>query len=297
VTVEAILAQDILVGRATRQTLAAIGHTGVKRRSVALLAEGWPPGRQQTRIDRAVGSVTQGAVLRRWRVFPQKGTALVLVAAETIVVEGGLVKGRVAQTSVRVMAVPAGGFALGYGVARGQLQFGANLGMAVKAKLLRFLVVQCNIAHLMGAVTVVTAEVVLLVGAACPEQLVPDVVTALATGVACLGIGRPAGAETDIRGGFFAPAVVRLTGAVTGSAAGGTTACHLAVCCIENGVHWGACFRRVAVQASRLILGPPATADHQCSAQSKECLEIIACHSRITLPKSFYDTHQAHSYR
>ena len=78
VTVQAVLAQHILVGGAAGQALAAVGYAGVKGRSVALLAQGRASGRQQAVIDRAVGSMTQGAVLRRRRMFPQKWTALIV---------------------------------------------------------------------------------------------------------------------------------------------------------------------------------------------------------------------------
>ena len=62
--------------------------------------------------------MAQGAVLRGRRVLPQKRTAFVLVAAEAIVVECGLVQVRVTQTAVRVMAVGAASFALSDGMAR-----------------------------------------------------------------------------------------------------------------------------------------------------------------------------------
>ena len=64
---------------------------------------------------------------------------------------------------------------------------------------------------LVGAVTIVTGEVFLLVHAAHPEQLIAIFVAGLAAGVACFHCGGPLRSETDIRGGLFTPAIVRLT--------------------------------------------------------------------------------------
>jgi hypothetical protein len=87
VAVKAVFTQHVLVGGASRQPLAAIGLAGVESRRMALLAQGGSPGGQQGFIDRTMGSVTQGAVLCRWRVFPQERAAFVGVAAETVIVD------------------------------------------------------------------------------------------------------------------------------------------------------------------------------------------------------------------
>ena len=86
VAVHAIFTQHILVRTPAGQAFAAIGYAGMKGSCMALLAKGWAPGIQQWLIDRAMGSMTQSAILRCWRVLPQDGPALVLVAAETVIV-------------------------------------------------------------------------------------------------------------------------------------------------------------------------------------------------------------------
>ena len=93
--------------------------------------------------------------------------------------------------------------------------------MASQAQLLRCAVVQCRVVRLVGLVTVVAAQVFLLVRAARPEQLRVIFVAGLAAGVACFHCGGPPGPETDIGRSFFAPAIVRLTGTVAGRADGG----------------------------------------------------------------------------
>ena len=137
----------------------------MKGRGVTLLAKGRPPGCQQAVIDRAVGSVTQCAVLRHRWMFPQEGTAFFLVAAETIVIQRDLVQGGITQATMRIVAVNAVGFALGDWVARGQLQFGAYLCVTVQAQFLRVGFSPGDILLLVGAMAVVTCQVFLLVSA------------------------------------------------------------------------------------------------------------------------------------
>ena len=84
---------------------------------MALLAQGGAPGGEQSIIDRAVGSVTQGAILRHRRVLPQERTAFLLVTAQAVVVERYLVQRAFPQATVGIMTVVTAGFALGNRVA------------------------------------------------------------------------------------------------------------------------------------------------------------------------------------
>ena len=85
--IEAVLTHQILIGAATGQALAPVGLTGVKRRGMALLAQGRPSSGQKRLVDGAMRLVTQAAILGRRRVFPKEGAAFVRVATEAVVVD------------------------------------------------------------------------------------------------------------------------------------------------------------------------------------------------------------------
>ena len=265
VAVKAILTQQILVGRTARQTLAAVGLAGVEGRCMALLAQGRATRSQQGFVDRTMWPVTQGAIFSRRGVLPQERTSFIRVAAEAVVVERHLFKGRITQAAVGVVAVGATGFALRDGMPRGQVQLRAHLGMAVQAYILRLHIAQNEVFLLVGIVAAVASQVLLLVRAANPGGMFAGVVAGLATGTAYLWIRWPLGSEADIggvRGGFFL-----VEGAHT--VAGGTA---LAAASGERSVH-GAGYRVdsvvfvVAIQA--LAFRPLGIGQHARNAKEE----------------------------
>ena len=104
---------------------------------VTLLAQGGAAGREQALVDCAVGAVAEAAVLGRRRVLPQERSALFLVALLAAVIDGGLVQAGVPEAAMGIVAVAAGGLALGYGMAGGQQQFRLYPRVASEAGLLR----------------------------------------------------------------------------------------------------------------------------------------------------------------
>lgn len=116
VAVQAIFTEQVLVRLIARKPLCAVGHAGVKRNRMALLALGRTTGDEQAFMNRAVGAMAQTAVLRRRGVFKEKGAALFLVAAEAGVVHRILHQKRIAQTAVSVVAIGAAGLAFQDGV-------------------------------------------------------------------------------------------------------------------------------------------------------------------------------------
>ena len=87
VTVQAIFAEHILVGTAAGKPLRAIGKARMEGRGMALLAKGGTTCAKQTRMDRTVGAVTQGAIFCDRGVLPQERSALFLVTAQAIVIQ------------------------------------------------------------------------------------------------------------------------------------------------------------------------------------------------------------------
>lgn len=67
------------------------------------------------------------------------------------------------------MAIGAGGFALGNGVARRQVQLGANAGVAIQAYPLGMARIQGQVRWLVRVMAAIAAEVFLLVVAAGPQ--------------------------------------------------------------------------------------------------------------------------------
>ena len=126
--VQTILAKDILRGpAASRQSVAAVGNTGMEGRCVTLLTQRRPPGRQQALMNRAMWPVAKAAVLGSRRVLPQEGTAFFLVAAKAVVVQRHLVQSAFTEAAVGIMAIHAGGFAFSNRVVRGEAQLGSHL--------------------------------------------------------------------------------------------------------------------------------------------------------------------------
>lgn len=143
------------------------------------------------------------------------------------------------DSTVWVVAIHTGSFALSYGVARGQVKFRAHARVTICANFVRFLFPQHQILLLMGVVAAVAGEILLLVLAAHPQHLVVIVMAGLATGVAYGGFRRPLRAETDIRGVTGSPLFVIRAGAVTGYAAVVAATCQRTVGGIGNGVNRG----------------------------------------------------------
>jgi hypothetical protein len=112
VAVEAVFAEQVVVGLAGWQALGAVGLAGVKGGGMALLAQGGTPGSEQAVVDRTVGPVTQAAVFCHRGMFPQEGPAFLLVARQAVVVDRQLHQVRIAQASMGIVAVAAAGFTL-----------------------------------------------------------------------------------------------------------------------------------------------------------------------------------------
>ena len=87
VAVQAIFTKHTLVGTAAGKPLSAGGKARVEGCGVALLTKDGAPSAEQTRVDRAVGTVTQGAIVCDWGMLPQKRSAFLLMAAQAIVVQ------------------------------------------------------------------------------------------------------------------------------------------------------------------------------------------------------------------
>ena len=117
VAIQAVLAQHILVAAAAGQTFAAVGQAGVESCHMALLAQGWAASGEQSVMHRAVRTVAEAAILCHRRVLPEERSALLLVTLEAIVVDRGLVQAGVSEAAMGIVAVAAGGFTLGNGVA------------------------------------------------------------------------------------------------------------------------------------------------------------------------------------
>jgi hypothetical protein len=74
-TIQAGLAEDVLICPRGRDTESTAHSAGMKLSQVALLAKLRRPLVEHARVHRAVRLVAGGAVLAHWRVFPQKRPA------------------------------------------------------------------------------------------------------------------------------------------------------------------------------------------------------------------------------
>ena len=118
VTVEAVLTQYILIGGAVGGAATVVLHAGMEGGRVALLAQKGPTCGQQAGVHRTVWFVTGAAIFSyRW-VIPQVWTALVVVTAVAVVIQGRLYQVRLAGAAVWIVAVDAGGLAFEYRMAR-----------------------------------------------------------------------------------------------------------------------------------------------------------------------------------
>ena len=169
VTVQAVLAQDVLVGGAARYAAAVISLARVEVGRVTLLAQEGAAGGQQAGLHRTVRVVAVAAILDDRLVFPQVGPALLLVALVAVVVQGGRGQHRFGAGAVGVVAIVTAGAALGDGVARGQFQFCAHAAVAIQALGLRRAGIQRQVIGLVGIVAVGAGKVFLLVGTTGPE--------------------------------------------------------------------------------------------------------------------------------
>ena len=93
VTVEAVLAQNILVGGSIACAATVVLHTGMEGGGMTLLTQEGPACDQQAGVHRAMRFVTGAAIFGYRRVFPQVWAALVVVTAITIVIQGRLYQG------------------------------------------------------------------------------------------------------------------------------------------------------------------------------------------------------------
>lgn len=201
-----------------------------------------------------MGPVAEGTVFGHRGVLPQEGPALFLVTTQAIIIEGYLVQGGLAQAPVRVMAVVTGSFTLGNRVAGGQVQLRTHLRVAVQAHLLRLIVVQGEVALLVGVVAVIAGQVLLLVLTAGPQQLISFFMATLAACSACFDIGHPLRAKAHV--GWVSPpaAIVGLAGPMASGTGGAAATLQATMGGLEHRVDRGVGIICVAVKAAWLFL-------------------------------------------
>ena len=133
VAVEACLEQQLLGSARRRNPRAAIESARMEGLRVALLAEPWRTGLEQSGLHRTMRIVAVAAVFADRRVLPQERSAFVGVAGIAGLVDGVLDQQLGPARSMRIVAIRADHLCLHNRMMRGHVRLGSLLLVASEA--------------------------------------------------------------------------------------------------------------------------------------------------------------------